>query len=540
MGGEGSMAAPQDHAGRLAVDFGTSNTLLAVWDPERGEGIPFEIAQYSRKYRQGDEEVPVVPSVINYGPDGTRWIGNQVLERGLYDSPHTFRWLKTYITRRNPGKKRIGTRSVSHFEAGRDFLSAILVFASEDAGFTEEEIALTVPVEAFEGYEDWLAGVAEAAGKSRFRLIDEASAAALGYGAHIQPNDVYLVFDFGGGSLDVAVVLVEREEELRGFRRCRVLGKAGADLGGATVDGWLFEELLRRSGRSDADEAVRRASCKLLAECEKAKERLSLEREAHIEGADPVTGISLSATLTREEFEELLEEREFYTDIDRTVRRALADARERGYREEAIKAVLMVGGCSQIPSVRSQLRRIFGADRVLAHRPLDAVARGAAAFAAGVDFYDYIQHDYALRYVDRTSGGYRYYPLVKRGTPYPTAEPVARLTIKAAFDGQRELGLVVFEVNEDRRWGKGRLVEIEFDPSGAARVARLTPEEKDHRRYFQIGSPTFLKADPPAQRGEGRFEVLFTIDGNKRLLVSARDMRTGKWVYRDLPLVKLT
>ena len=73
-------------------------------------------------------------------------------------------------------------------------------------------MAFTVPVEAYEHYEDWLATVAEAAGVRRFRVIDEPSAAALGYGAHIQAGDVYLIFDFGGGTLDVSVVLVEEPD----------------------------------------------------------------------------------------------------------------------------------------------------------------------------------------------------------------------------------------------------------------------------------------------------------------------------------------
>ena len=72
----------------------------------------------------------------------------------------------------------------------------MLLFAAEEKNIGNEEIALTVPVEAFEHYEDWLTDVAEAAVMPRFRIIDEASAAALGYGAHIQPGDVYLIFDF--------------------------------------------------------------------------------------------------------------------------------------------------------------------------------------------------------------------------------------------------------------------------------------------------------------------------------------------------------
>ena len=64
--------------------------------------------------------------------------------------------------------------------------------------------------------------------------------------------------------------------------------------------------------------------------------------------------------------------------------------------EGDVKAALMVGGGSFIPSVQRLMRRELG-DRVLLERPWDAVARGAAAFAAGVDFYDHIQHDYAIR-----------------------------------------------------------------------------------------------------------------------------------------------
>ena len=103
----------------------------------------------------------------------------------------------------------------------------------------------------------------KSAGLSRYRLIDEPSAAALGYGAHIQPGDVYLIFDFGGGTMHAAVVLVEPQEQENNGRRCRVLGKAGADLGGTTIDQWLFQEVLRRNRRSDTDEDVRLVSTRV-------------------------------------------------------------------------------------------------------------------------------------------------------------------------------------------------------------------------------------------------------------------------------------
>jgi molecular chaperone DnaK (HSP70) len=85
-------------------------------------------------------------------------------------------------------------------------------------------------------------------------------------------------------------------------------------------------------------------------------------------------------------------------------------------------------------------------------------------------------------------------------------------------------------------------MELVFDPSGAARLSAVTPEEDDNRAHFWINesSPTFLNAEPPAKQGESRFQVEFSIDGNKRLLMTSRDLKTQKITHRDYPVVKLT
>jgi molecular chaperone DnaK (HSP70) len=258
---------------------------------------------------------------------------------------------------------------------------------------------------------------------------------------------------------------------------------------------------------------------------------------------DPRTGaVLVAAEFTRDEFEELLLERDAYAVMDQTIRRALNGARERGYSEDDIQAALLVGGCSLIPSVQQTLQRIFGRERVQLNRPLDAVARGAAAFVAGVDFYDHIQHDYAIRYLDRKKSQYDYHVIVKRGTPYPTNEPVARLTIKASHDDQTQLGIAIYELGEARSRQSGQSFELVFDASGAARVTPVSPDEVERRTCFWINesTPTFLPADPPAKASEARFEVTFGIDGNKRLLITARDLKTGRTTHRDFPVVKLT
>ena len=527
--------------GRLAVDFGTSNTLLAVWDEKRKEGVPLHLPEFGRIYQQGSEEISVIPSLIHYAPQGRRWIGGQVLQKGLYDSPRTFRWMKRYISHRSPYKVNLEGRELTPFIAGKDFLTTLLVYASAELNLADEEIALTVPVEAYEHYENWLASAVESTGIKRYRLIDEPSAAALGYGAHIQPGNVYLIFDFGGGTLHASVILIEAEENPDKNRRCRVLGKAGKDIGGSTIDLWIYEEILRLNGYEPGDEAIRGISNTLLVESEKLKETLTFTDQANFLVVSPDGNLSLSGNLSRSAFEELLEQHNLFSEIDQTVRSAINYARERGYDQDKILAALMLGGSSQIPSVQKALRQIFGKERVFLNRPLDAVARGAAAFIAGVDFFDHIQHDYAIRHINPSKGDYDYRTIVNRGTPYPSADPVARLVVKASYSGQKKLGIGIFEIGSQASRTSGAL-EIVFDPGGAARVMPITPREEEQRSIFWMNeqNPTFLIADPPAEQGEALFEVEFNIDANKRLTLTARELSTGSLALKDFPVVKLT
>ena len=324
--------------GRLAVDFGTSNTVVALWDETLQQGVPLHIPEFGVVQQQGDETISLIPSLIHYAPDNRTWIGSQVIQRGLRQSPHTFRWMKRYISHRSPSKVRIDKREITPFTAGQDFLSSVLVFAGQEVGFRDEEVALSVPVEAFEHYENWLASVAEKAGMPRFRLIDEPLAAALGYGAHIQPGNVYLLFDFGGGTLHAAVVLIKSEENSSSGRRCRVLGKAGRDIGGTTIDQWIFQEVLRQNHRFDSDEDIRRISTALLVECEQVKEKLSFAEQADLSVVNPETGSVLAADFTRASFEEMLDHHDLFTEINLTIRAAINGATERGYDESSISS----------------------------------------------------------------------------------------------------------------------------------------------------------------------------------------------------------
>lgn len=531
-------------AGRLAIDFGTSNTRVALWDEGIAQARTLTIPDVSHMMYYRDSkgkriEVPSVPSLIHYTGNQV-WIGRQVRDQGRLEALTTFRWMKRYISDRLELPRRIeGERTITFSEAGGEFLTRVLTYTADAIGLGDEEVAFTVPVEAYEHYQDWLTRVCETAGIRRYRLLDEASAAALGYGVHIQANDVYMVVDFGGGTLDVSIVLIEGET--MSGKRCRVLGKGGAEIGGTKIDNWLYQDVLARANKQPED--VRHLSGLLLLEVERAKEALTTEDQAEVTVTDPHTGAVISVPYTRTRFEDLLEARGLFATLQTTIDHALAEARERGYTREHIRTVLLVGGSSLIPCVRRSVRQLFG-ERVLYHRPLDAVALGGAAFVAGVDFYDHIQHDYALRYYNRDKGDYDYLVIVPAGTPYPSVQPIRQITVKASHDEQEFLGLDIYEVGRTPRADSGTAAgfDLVFDPSGAARFQARETFDHEITSHFWVNEqcPTFIHAQPSARKGDGRFPVQFTIDDNKRLCVTVRDTLMGKVLLRDHPLIKLT
>jgi len=535
-------------AGRVAIDFGTSNSLLAVWEETRQEVRVPPLAEISRTYdytldgRQ--ERVDLVPSLIHYQERGSL-IGNQVISRGLVDNGATFRWMKRYLAQRRSLPRQVAGRSIAFPQAARDFLARLLLFAADYCDLAQDEVIFTLPVESFEYYQDWVGTVCddERVQLRRFRVLDEPTACILGYETPVREGDHVAVVDFGGGTLDVSVVKVDLEAEAA--RRCTVLGKAGVELGGADIDQWLYEDLLRRN-RLTADQA-RPMSNLLLRECERVKGALSFEQQAELSVFDDRTGKVIAARYVRSGepgqdgqgpciFEHLLQERGVFRTLQDTLDRALDLARERGVRKQDIRTALAVGGSTLIPAVRRALEQNFP-DRVQAHRPFDAIVRGASRFAAGCFAYDHIQHAYALRHYDSKAKEHRFQTLVKRGANYPSDAPLARLHLNGVFDGQREMRLEVFEVGEVTR---RRDTEIVFDANGSALVQPSRGDDASHSHFWMNESnPTFITADPPTRPGERRFRVEFSIDGNKRLLITVLDLKNNRMLYRDFPVVRL-
>lgn len=527
-------------AGRLAVDFGTSNTVVAVWDSEREDGHSVTLSGLSTPDEHDGREFHVVPSLIHY--DGPRVrVGRQVLdEPGLRTAQATFQWMKLYVANGMKLPRRFGERSVDFFQAAEDFLRQVLVAAGAYSDLAEEEVAFPVPVEAFEHYQNWLDGVVASAGVRAPRFIDEPSAAALGYSARIRSGEAFTVFDFGGGTADASIVKVEEDA---GGRRCRMLGKAGAQVGGTLIDQWIVRDVLSRVKRTESQ--TRPLMGLLLEEAERVKKALSKEDSQNFLATDPVTGAVITHRYSRGAFEDRLEENGLYAKLNTIFDLAEAQAREHGHDRDSLRACLMIGGCSLLPSVRRMVRTRYG-DRAHCTRPFDAVAVGAAAYAAGAGFDDRVRHAYALRPYDRQRGDYVYETIVPAGTPYPCTvmrpdrpEQPLVIAIKASHDEQTKLGLQIYEVahKESVACGSGGM-DLVYDQNGGARyVRRQDVEDATHR---PIGSPTFLLADPPAKMGHPRFQATFSIDGRKYLCVTVRDNQTGRTLMCDYPMVKLT
>jgi molecular chaperone DnaK (HSP70) len=534
---------------RIGIDFGAANTVVARWDENSGRGdpVPLDGIDLAREAGEGVTQ-RVVPSLIAYDHGGDRrWVGAQVAARpDLLGDPGVtvFQSAKSHVTGRAVDIPRtVGDRKITGREAATQFLGDVTALAVLAVGADDLEIVATAPVETFDAYRDWLVReVGNGLGATRLRVVDEATAAAVGYQARMSPGDAFCVFDFGAGTLDISVVLVLEPDAARGGSGVRTIAKAGLDLGGNHIDAVAAEWAAAQAGLAPGDAvAWNRVFRRLLVSAEAAKVTLTGRDRAVIEATDPVTGARYRARITRAEFERLLRDKDILGRAGRGLRKALDTAAARGYPADAISAVFLVGGSSLIPAVQDLLRMQFDPAIVHLDRPLEAVAAGAASIAGGQELHDHIQHDYAIRHVGAVSGGYEFENLVQAGTAYPTPQPVKSLTIKAIHDQQRRLGIAIYELAHATYRDASADLEIMFDADGGARTVAVGAQQRQEHAMLWLNevSPTFLNAEPPADAGADRFRLDFRIDAQKRLTVSAFDLVRQTWVLDRQPVVRL-
>jgi molecular chaperone DnaK (HSP70) len=378
-------------------------------------------------------------------------------------------------------------------------------------GGGDEELVATVPVEAYDFYVDWLRETVGRQFPRGVTILDEATACILGYREKVKNDEVYLIVDFGGGTLDVSLVRTNMEAD--GLQKCLLLGRAGEELGGMLVDQWLLERLVQAESLSERD--VRDVGTPLLRLIEDAKIALSCgQATADVTQLNDLTGTLISHTFTAADLRQILEAKQVYSLVTQTIDRALEAANTKyGTQKSAIRGVFLVGGSSLLLGVPQLIASQFPGRSVYSSNPFEAIARGACRYL-GQDFNPTLVHDYCLRSWDATQGEYVLVPVVEKGTQYPTERPVSAKYIKAACDGAQILGMVVAERSYMTR------------PDGWEPWA-VQSEDRTDRNVRIIFERDFIIADPPCAQGERRFVASFGVDTHKRLTVSLKDLKEG-------------
>lgn len=544
---------------KAAIDFGTTNTVIALW--RDATNAPETITLPGLSAPSTADQPALIPSLV-YVEDGHKpevIVGHEVRARGydIHGDQRYFAGFKRSISAAtHPLARLIDGEEWDEGRAGGAFLVEILSAAMKLEGQSLDELVLTVPVHSFERYLKWLRDETHLAQQQneydvrRIRIIDESTAAALGYEVR-RPGETILVFDFGGGTLDVSLVRMPYSEESRGVVldadhtvqseyaarnldefEARVIAKSGRILGGDDIDYWLLDDVLARNGLTRDGLGAAFGPLKLAVE--NAKIRLSTYESAELSVFDPDNGRTYRAAFTRTQFEDTLEKQGFFEAIHRTLDKVLRAARAKGLFAEDIEAVLMVGGSSMIPSVRRLVRTTFGSERVFEHKPFEAVAHGALGLTVGLGVDDFLYHSYGIRHLSPITGRHEWEEIIPAGIRYPLEEPV-HLVLTASRDGQEAVELVIGEVEESA----GGMTEVMFGNrailmvEGGLELRKVVPMNDDDQ------SRVVARLAPPGKAGEDRVEVIFNVDENRTLRVTVCDLVTSKELLRDVPVVEL-
>ncbi len=486
----------------VGIDLGTTNSVIAVM--EGGQPTVIANAEGSR----------TTPSVVAFTKDGERLVGQMARRQGVLNPENTFYSVKRFIGRRykelNPESLQVAYK-VSQDEKGnvkiyaprqsKEFapeeISAMVLRklvdeASRYLGQPVTEAVITVPAYFNDSQRQATKDAGKIAGLEVKRIINEPTAASLAYGLDRRSNETILVFDLGGGTFDVSVLEVgDGVFEVKSTSGDTQLG--GDDFDKKIVD-WLAEEFKKSEGldlRSD-----RQALQRLTEAAEKAKIELSSVAETSI-NLPFITATSegpkhLDMRLSRAKFEDICAD--LISRCRTPVENALRDAK---LTKNDINEVVLVGGSTRIPAIKALVKELIGKDPNETVNPDEVVAVGAA-IQAGVlsgEVKDVLLLDVTpLSLGVETLGGVAT-KLIPRNTTVPTRKSE---TFSTAEDGQTSVEIHVIQ--------------------GEREMAR---DNKSLGRFK-------LEGIPPAPRGVPQIEVIFDIDANGILNVTAKDKGTGK------------
>ncbi len=524
----------------IAIDFGTSNTVIARWNPITQQPETLALPGLSTQIGQNP---PLIPSLV-YVEDAAQQkvlLGQQVRDRGLdlSQDPRFFRNFKRGIGSQIQGfLPEIDGETVKFEQVGQWFLTQIVAqLATTDPN---ESLILTVPVDSFETYRHWLGQVCQFLPSQQVRILDEPTAAALGYG--IADQETLLVIDFGGGTLDLSLVQldsIQAGKKPLGFilkwgnkplnsaqktKTARVIAKTGQNLGGSDIDNWLVDHFAKL-GQPISPLITRLA--------ERLKIQLSSQTQAQEVYFNDETLESYELSLDRDTLETILKEHSFFELLDESITSLLQQARRQGIETANIDAVLLVGGTVQLPAVQTWIKQYFEPAKIHSRNPFAAIAQGALQLEQGIEIKDFLYHSYGIRYWDRRHKRHNWHPLIPTGQPYPMTEPI-ELTLGASVENQPSIELIMGEIGTATN-----NTEIYFDGD------RLIVNRQENTQNVQPlndrqGARTIAQLSPLGSPGSDRIKVLFQVDTQRCLRITVEDLLTNQIVLRDQRVAELS
>ncbi len=562
----------------LAVDLGTTNTVISKWndDIESPEIISIDgISRGKKKNFEIDDSYTIPSSLYLLRPEEylgfpgkylyRRFIsktggliGNEaILKDGGLCSPRFINYFKPYLGKNSYqiiGK--LGSWTYTAEDSARIFLKALFHKAAQKNNIQIGEVTFCAPVDYYEFYRAKLSRICSDISIDAFKTVDEPVAAALGYGIGFDEGRNILVVDFGAGTLNLA--FIRMEEKTGDSGRCTVISKDGVPMGGNIVDQWIVEYACSRLGydysRISADPEVRWWYRILLGEACRIKESLFFKQADtfYLMPSGLLDRYSLKLPfgndvvrkpldISRDELIEILSGRGLYRLVENLVEGVVRFAEQRGVPEGRIDDVIMVGGSTLLPGVYSMVEKRFGRDRVRAWQPFNAVAFGASAYAYGVvNRTDYITHDYAFVTYNRNTREPEYNIIIPRGTVYPTQPDFwkRQLTPTCALgEPERIFKLLICEIGKNHGYGQ----EFIWDNRGELHTLGDGTENKPLIIPLNESNPALGYLTPahrPSDRS-ARLEISFMVNENKWLCATVYDIKTGKYLMREKQVIKL-